>query len=83
MAEDEEGSEELISSLEEGDIKPNFYEGGFKTWECAIDLAKLMTSEEERANVLGLTGTGGGDNVDEGDVHVVEVGRCHAVLPRI
>lgn len=47
MAEDNEGhdNEELISGLEEGDLKPNFYEGGFKTWECALDLAKLVTSE--------------------------------------
>lgn len=69
MAEDENDSEELISGLEKGDIKPNFYEGGFKTWECAIDLAKLMVSEEERGDVLGL-----GNDVDEGDVHVIEVG---------
>lgn len=48
MAEDNEGhdNEELISGLEEGDLKPNFYEGGFKTWECALDLAKLVSSED-------------------------------------
>lgn len=47
MAEDNQGhdNEELISGLEKGDLKPNFYEGGFKTWECALDLAKLVTSE--------------------------------------
>lgn len=48
MAEDsaDHENEELISGLEEGDIKPNFYEGGFKTWECAVDLAKLVASED-------------------------------------
>lgn len=51
MAEDNEGhdNEELISGLEEGDLKPNFYEGGFKTWECALDLAKMVTSETPTA----------------------------------
>ncbi|RMJ26313.1 hypothetical protein PHISP_02799 [Aspergillus sp. HF37] len=49
MAEDSAGqdsNEELIAGLEEGDIKPNFYEGGFKTWECALDLARLVASED-------------------------------------
>ncbi|PYH46660.1 protein-histidine N-methyltransferase [Aspergillus saccharolyticus JOP 1030-1] len=41
-AEDSEENYELIAGLEKGDIKPNFYEGGFKTWECALDLAKLL-----------------------------------------
>jgi protein-histidine N-methyltransferase len=48
MAEDsaDHENEELISGLEKGDIKPNFYEGGFKTWECALDLARLVLSED-------------------------------------
>lgn len=48
MAEDDSDANEnneLISGLEEGDIKPSVYEGGFKTWECAIDLARLVSSE--------------------------------------
>ncbi|RAL01544.1 protein-histidine N-methyltransferase [Aspergillus ibericus CBS 121593] len=49
MAEDtsDEDNEELIAGLEKGDIKPNFYEGGFKTWECAVDLAKLLVDSED------------------------------------
>lgn len=41
MAEDnnDDDSESMIAGLEKGDLKPNFYEGGFKTWECALDLA--------------------------------------------
>ncbi|EAW15112.1 protein-histidine N-methyltransferase [Aspergillus clavatus NRRL 1] len=48
MAEDgaDHENEELILGLEKGDIKPTFYEGGFKTWECALDLAKLVVSED-------------------------------------
>ncbi|OOF90420.1 hypothetical protein ASPCADRAFT_179076 [Aspergillus carbonarius ITEM 5010] len=49
MAEDtpDEDNEELIAGLEKGDIKPNFYEGGFKTWECAVDLAKLLVDTND------------------------------------
>ncbi|KAJ5082031.1 hypothetical protein N7532_011074 [Penicillium argentinense] len=67
MAEDSEGhdNEELIAGLEEGDLKPNFYEGGFKTWECALDLAKLVTGET---------------SVDaQTDVHIIELGAGTAV----
>ncbi|EEP76654.1 conserved hypothetical protein [Uncinocarpus reesii 1704] len=42
MAEDdseENANERLISGLETGDITPAVYEGGFKTWESAIDLS--------------------------------------------
>ena len=41
----EQTNDELISGLEQGDIKPNFYEGGFKTWECALDLAKCVVAD--------------------------------------
>lgn len=65
MAEDNEGhdNEELISGLEEGDLKPNFYEGGFKTWECALDLAKLVTSENSTVE----------SPASQTDAHIIEV----------
>ncbi|KAL4798182.1 hypothetical protein BDV19DRAFT_357218, partial [Aspergillus venezuelensis] len=49
MVEDsaEEQNSELIAGLEKGDITPNFYEGGFKTWECSIDLGGLVIGSEE------------------------------------
>lgn len=64
MAEDtaDYANEELISGLEKGDITPNIYEGGFKTWECSVDLAKLVANE----NILS--------NADAGDRHIIEVG---------
>lgn len=67
MAEDSAGhdNEELIAGIEKGDIKPNFYEGGFKTWECALDLAKLALNEDILSESSG-TPT---------DVHIIEV--CH------
>ncbi|KAL3465378.1 hypothetical protein BJX64DRAFT_253063 [Aspergillus heterothallicus] len=65
MVEDsaEEQNGELITGLEKGDIKPNFYEGGFKTWECSIDLGRLVAGEQ----------VGGGDR------HVIELGAGTAV----
>ncbi|PLN75363.1 hypothetical protein BDW42DRAFT_199512 [Aspergillus taichungensis] len=67
MAEDsaDHENEELISGLEQGDLKPNFYEGGFKTWECALDLAKVVVAE----NALSA----------DGDQHVIELGAGTAV----
>lgn len=64
MAEDtpDENNEELIAGLEKGDIKPNFYEGGFKTWECAVDLAKVLVDADE----LGVS-------TSAGDRHIIEV----------
>lgn len=44
----EQTNDELISGLEQGDIKPNFYEGGFKTWECALDLARCVIGDGYR-----------------------------------
>ncbi|KAL4977811.1 hypothetical protein BDW66DRAFT_29823 [Aspergillus desertorum] len=69
MVEDdaEEQNGELITGLEKGDIAPNFYEGGFKTWECSIDLARLVVGE-------------GVELENEGeDGHVVELGSGTAV----
>ncbi|KAI5289621.1 hypothetical protein KEM54_003552 [Ascosphaera aggregata] len=42
----EDENESLITGLEKGDLKPRIYEGGFKTWECALDLAKLLARDE-------------------------------------
>ncbi|KAL4888694.1 hypothetical protein BDV59DRAFT_136724 [Aspergillus ambiguus] len=69
MAEDtaDHENEELISGLEEGDIKPNFYEGGFKTWECALDLAKLVATE------------GFASREYPQDLHIIELGAGTAV----
>ena len=65
MAEDSAGhdNEKLIAGIEKGDITPNFYEGGFKTWECALDLAKLSLNED----ILNESS----DN--PADIHIIEV----------
>ncbi|KAE8351215.1 hypothetical protein BDV28DRAFT_137570 [Aspergillus coremiiformis] len=69
MAEDtaDYANEELISGLEKGDITPNIYEGGFKTWECSVDLGKLIT----RGSLFSAA--------DAEDRHIVELGAGTAV----
>jgi len=65
MAEDEPDHEQLITSLEAGDIHPRFYEGGFKTWECALDLARFVLSDVDVVCAQG-------EDEDEA-LHVIEV----------
>lgn len=45
MAEDTGEDLTLTAGLSTDDITPSVYEGGFKTWECAVDLARLLLSE--------------------------------------
>ena len=44
MAEDASSGEAEPIGLSVEDIKPDVYEGGFKTWECSIDLARYLAS---------------------------------------
>lgn len=64
---DGEDNGELIAGLEEGDLKPNFYEGGFKTWECALDLARLVVGGENSEISSPAVQN------DSEDFHVIEV----------
>ncbi|KAL8842697.1 MAG: hypothetical protein Q9170_000353 [Blastenia crenularia] len=45
MAEDFSFDEGSTAGIDTDDIKPNIYEGGFKTWECSIDLAKYLLDQ--------------------------------------
>ncbi|KAL9102836.1 MAG: hypothetical protein Q9163_002051 [Psora crenata] len=47
MAEDTQAGENNtpIPGLSTDDIVPHVYEGGFKTWECAIDLANYLVTQ--------------------------------------
>lgn len=42
MAEDPSSGREPIAGLSDDDIEPCIYEGGFKTWECSVDLARYL-----------------------------------------
>ena len=46
------------SALQESDLLPGVYEGGFKLWECAVDLAVYLAElPEEQAAAAGGAGT--------------------------
>lgn len=61
-------AETMLAGLESGDLTSGMYEGGFKTWECALDLASLVMTEDH----LDL------NNLD-GDLEVIELGAGSAV----
>ena len=44
MAEDQSSDESIVAGLSTDDITPNVYEGGFKTWECSLDLAEYLVN---------------------------------------
>lgn len=64
MAEDDASDQSSPAvGLSSDDITPNIYEGGFKTWECAMDLAShLSGSLSEGWELKGR------------EVHIIEVG---------
>ena len=41
---DENENDRLLTRLDAGDLNSGQYEGGFKTWECAIDLAEEISA---------------------------------------
>lgn len=46
MAEDPLRDPNMIEGLSKDDITPGLYEGGLKTWECSIDLASYVASQQ-------------------------------------
>ncbi|KAL8730627.1 MAG: hypothetical protein Q9166_003940 [cf. Caloplaca sp. 2 TL-2023] len=47
MAEDNGLADSSAAGLSTDDIQPNIYEGGFKTWECSVDLANYLATNSE------------------------------------
>ncbi|RMD42108.1 hypothetical protein DV735_g2983, partial [Chaetothyriales sp. CBS 134920] len=39
-------NDHLLAGLDKGDLTSGVYEGGFKTWECAVDLAQYVASQQ-------------------------------------
>lgn len=72
MAEDSltDPSKVSIPGLAIDDINPNIYEGGFKTWECAVDLATYLLHRSQLGSIL----------TDE-DMRVIEVGFLYTRHP--
>lgn len=52
----QEGShnDEVIDQLDKSDLRSGIYEGGFKTWECALDLASLLLDRGPRKDIDDL-----------------------------
>ncbi len=52
MAEDGSFDDRSIVGLSTDDIMPHVYEGGFKTWECSVDLARYLVGRGDIADSL-------------------------------
>ncbi|KAF2839421.1 hypothetical protein M501DRAFT_933956 [Patellaria atrata CBS 101060] len=72
MVEDGNDDSTPVTGLDESDIQTNVYEGGFKSWECSIDLAKLLLDRGPRKDIDDLC------RVD----HVIELG-CGTAVPSL
>lgn len=70
MAEDGDSEEPSVVGLSTDDITPHIYEGGFKTWECSIDLARYLAGQADIANNIGYQ-----------EWHVVEASSALILLP--
>lgn len=51
MSEDEASNEETLKDIGKSDIRTGIYEGGFKTWECSVDLASLLLDRGPRKDI--------------------------------
>lgn len=44
-------NDEVIDQLDKSDIRSGIYEGGFKTWECSLDLVSLLLDRGPRKDI--------------------------------
>ncbi|KAL5424079.1 hypothetical protein PMIN04_003404 [Paraphaeosphaeria minitans] len=72
MAEDDGTSAAPLAGLDDSDVRTNIYEGGYKTWECSLDLARFLMDRGPRKDLDDLV------RVD----HVVEMG-CGTAVPSL
>jgi protein-histidine N-methyltransferase len=72
MAEDDGTSSNPLSGLDDTDLQQNIYEGGYKTWECSLDLVRFLLDRGPRKDLDDLHRVG----------HVVEMG-CGSALPSL
>jgi len=73
----------LLSGLETGDLSTGIYEGGFKTWECAVDLASFVSWKVDSGSSFLSSGAFTFEEEEEGmqggGWRVVELGAGSAV----
>lgn len=48
VAEDGKGNGKGIEGLGKDDVKTGVYEGGFKSWECSVDLVRVLAAERSK-----------------------------------
>jgi len=58
MAEDDGSNPNPLSGLDDSDLRANVYEGGYKTWECSIDLARYLLDHSVDAGHVVELGCG-------------------------
>lgn len=51
-------NDEVVDQLDKSDLRSGVYEGGFKTWECALDLASLLLDRGPRKDIDELVKCG-------------------------
>lgn len=72
MAEDDGSQENVLAGLENTDLQTNVYEGGYKTWECSLDLVKFLLDRGPRKDLDDLVRVN----------HVIELG-CGSAVPSL
>lgn len=72
MAEDDGTEAHPLTGLSTSDLEQNIYEGGYKTWECSLDLVRFLLDRGPRKDLDDLM------RVD----HVIEMG-CGSALPSL
>ncbi|KAF9692202.1 hypothetical protein EKO04_009930 [Ascochyta lentis] len=72
MAEDDGSQENVLAGLENTDLQTNIYEGGYKTWECSLDLVKFLLERGPRKDLDDLVRVN----------HVIELG-CGSAVPSL
>ena len=60
-----------IPGISVEDVEPGVYEGGYKTWECAEDLANYLLHHETQFEALGKSMT----VIEVSSVYVVKISR--------
>ncbi|KAF2017891.1 hypothetical protein BU24DRAFT_420946 [Aaosphaeria arxii CBS 175.79] len=70
MAEDDSSS--TIAGLDASDVQTNVYEGGYKTWECSLDLISYLLDRGPRKDLDDMARVN----------HVIEMG-CGTALPSL
>lgn len=72
MAEDDGSSSNPLTGLDDSDVQTNIYEGGYKTWECSLDLSRYLLDRGPRKDLDDLVRVS----------HVIEMG-CGTALPSL